>query len=124
VSSPEPLNPEVNQAILEDWYLERARFKFGERLTTCFVPFQRMNFEPPQLTVRSLAKRWGSLTARGKLILNRDLIRASSRCIDYVITHELCHIQHPDHSSDFYNLMSKIMPDWEHRKQMLERKLA
>jgi predicted metal-dependent hydrolase len=124
LNSPEALNPNFNQALLETWYLERAQFKFSERLISCFAPFHRMGFEQPNILIRSLTKRWGSLTARGRLILNRDLIRASSRCIDYVITHELCHLKYPDHSADFYSLISRTMPDWEHRKQMLERKLS
>lgn len=47
----------------------------------------------------------------------RALIRASLDSIDYVIAHELCHIKHGHHGSAFYDLLGKIMPDWEKRKK-------
>ncbi len=124
LNSTEPNNPNFNRELLENWYLERAKFKFRERLDTCYLPFQQMGFDCPKLLIRHLSKRWGSLTGKGTMTLNRDLIRASTQCIDYVITHELCHLKCTDHNTDFYNLISKFMPDWKKRKQLLEQKLA
>jgi hypothetical protein len=64
------------------------------------------------------------MTATGTLVMNRSLIRASVDAIDYVITHELCHLRHRDHSPEFYKLLHRVMPDWERRKLKLERQLA
>ena len=44
--------------------------------------------------------------------------------IDYVITHELCHVAEPHHGAAFFDLLDKVMPDWERRKQRLERAMA
>lgn len=44
--------------------------------------------------------------------------------IDYVITHELCHLKVPNHSREFYQLLSRVMPDWELRKDRLEKFMA
>jgi predicted metal-dependent hydrolase len=44
--------------------------------------------------------------------------------IDYVITHELCHVAEPHHGAAFFELLYKVMPDWERRKQRLERAMA
>ena len=71
-----------------------------------------------------LRQRWGSMTPSGKLILNRVLIRASVEAIDYVITHELCHMRHDHHGTAFFNLLDRVMPDWKKRKIRLERQLA
>lgn len=124
VQAPQPDCTETTQKLLEKWYLERAKAKFNERLDFCFVPFKRFGCDLPNLQIRRLSKRWGSLTASSTIVLNRDLIRASSRGIDYVITHELCHLKHPDHSCAFYDLLSSIMPDWEKRKLRLEQMLV
>ena len=81
-------------------------------------------FEPRGLVVRQLEHRWGSMTPRGKLILNRSLIRSSVDAIDYVITHELCHLRHNHHGSEFFGLLDRVMPDWRKRKIKLELQLA
>ncbi len=64
------------------------------------------------------------MSPRGRLLLNPDLVRAPMESIDYVITHELCHLLIPSHSRDFYELQESVMPDWERRKQRLERIMA
>ncbi len=64
------------------------------------------------------------MTLGRKLILNRSLIRASVDAIDYVITHELCHMLHHHHGPAFYQLLDGVMPHWEKRKAKLERQLA
>lgn len=124
IETPNPDNSIKTRELLEAWYLERARTKFNERLDICFTAFNRMGCDRPSLQIRQLSKRWGSLTANGAMILNRDLIRASSRHIDYVITHELCHLKYPDHSSSFCDLLNRMMPDWESRKLKLEQLLV
>ena len=62
-----------------------------------------------------------SCTPKGKIILNAQLIKVPRPCIEYVITHELCHLVHPDHTKAFWELLQKEMPDWERWKNKLER---
>ncbi|WEF25942.1 M48 family metallopeptidase [Paracoccus sp. S3-43] len=57
-------------------------------------------------------------------MLNRRLVQAPVDAIDYVITHELCHVAEPHHGAAFFELLDKVMPDWERRKQRLERAMA
>ena len=47
------------------------------------------------------------------------LITVPNQQIDYVIVYELCHLIEHNHGSDFYRLMSQIMPDWEERREKL-----
>jgi len=68
-----------------------------------------------------MAKRWGSALPDGTICLNPALIHASSACIDYVITHEICHLKHPDHGPEFYGLLRQLLPDWKNLKARLER---
>jgi hypothetical protein len=82
-------------------------------------PFLRLGIDYPSLVTR----RWGSFTAAGNLVLNRDLIRASPRLIDYVVAHELAHGSHPDHGPEWQSLLTRVMPDWHERKALLELQL-
>jgi len=64
------------------------------------------------------------MSPSGTLRLHPDLIRAPLCAIDYVICHELCHLEVPNHGVAFYDLQRQIMPDWQQRKARLERALA
>lgn len=59
-----------------------------------------------------------------RLLLNLRLIQAPVDAIDYVITHELCHLFERDHGPRFYRLLNRVMSDWEHRKACMERFLS
>jgi len=59
-----------------------------------------------------------------RLVLNTRLVEAPRSSIDYVIVHELCHVIHPHHGPAFFELLQAKMPDWEKRKERLEKALA
>lgn len=119
----EPNSKKV-RLLLDEWYMERARIKYSESLERCFPDFQRRGYMQPTIYIRRMKTRWGSLSSRGALTLNRDLIRAPRDCIDYVVTHELCHLKHKDHSRAFFRLLDQVMPDWGRRKHRLELALV
>ncbi len=114
------LLPEQVAGYLEDWYRARARQYFQECLERCAQAFIRKGHELPKLQIKKMRARWGSLTRNGTLTLNLALIHAPRECIEYVITHELCHLKYDDHSAGFYRYLEKLMPDWERRKRKLE----
>ncbi|WP_294052806.1 M48 family metallopeptidase [Thiolapillus sp.] len=112
--------PDKARQLLEQWYLLKAREKYAEILASRLPEFRRFGCKEPRLQIRQMKTRWGSLSPGGVLTLNRDLIRAPRECIDYVVTHELCHLKYKDHSTAFYKLLEQLLPDWEKRKHRLE----
>lgn len=110
--------------LLESWYAEKASVHFRESFERNWKPFEKLQIPMPRLQIRRMRKRWGSLSPNGLLTLNTDLIRAPKECIDYVIVHELCHLQHHDHGAAFYRLLEKVDPHWVMRKTKLERALV
>lgn len=125
VQTHRPNRPEVTQSLVEAWYRERAHIRFPERIEHCLGYFPDPEaFRPRGLIVRQIRQRWGSMSPAGRLLLNLRLIQAPVDAIDYVITHELCHIAEPHHGPAFFELLTRVMPDWEHRKLRLERALA
>jgi len=112
------------RSMIDEWYGKRASERFVERLDYCLSCFKRPSLPRPSLKIRRLKKRWGSLSSKGMLTLNIELIRAPRECIDYVITHELCHLLFKDHSSRFYKFLEKVVPDWQERKSKLELALV
>lgn len=116
--------PDKVRSLLERWYADKAGERFKESFDRNWPCFEKLSLVAPRLQIRRMRKRWGSLSTGGILTLNTDLIRAPRECIDYVITHELCHLQCHDHSPGFYRLLEKMMPDWEKRKHKLELALV
>ena len=56
-----------------------------------------------------------------KMMLNTWLVRAPMDCIDYVIIHELCHMEHMNHSQHFYTLQDAMCPQWKIHKSALDK---
>ena len=109
--------------VLKLWYLERAQIKFPEYAKPIIEQFKAYGVQPKSVGIRKMEKRWGYCTLDGNIYLNPRLICAPRCCIEYVITHELCHLVHRNHTKEFYALLSKEMPHWEKWKAILERTL-
>lgn len=107
-----------NKKVLNRWFRGRADVIFCERLNYVLNDFPRI--QKPTLRIQHMNKRWGSYVTNQKIILNPLLIHASKDCIDYVITHELCHYTEKKHNENFYKLLKKKIPEWESVKEKLE----
>ena len=110
--------------VLQEWYRERASIKFNEYAKPIIERFKKYDVTPSSIEIRQMKTRWGSCTMQDKITLNVELIRAPRICIEYVITHELCHLVHKNHTKAFYELLSKEMPQWERWKMKLEKALV
>jgi len=109
------------KSLVDTWYLEHAKGIFDKRLQKCLDDAKSLNVQKPNLIIRRLTKRWGSCTKAGNIVLNTDLVKTPLYCIEYVIMHELCHLRVPKHNQHFFRLLSRHMPDWERRKERLDR---
>lgn len=51
---------------------------------------------------------------------NKELVKTPLKCIQYVITHELCHLmERNNHTPRFYALLDRVLPDWKETKNQL-----
>ena len=107
--------------LVEDWYLAHAKTRLERSFSESVARLGTRLTNPPRMQVRRMKKRWGSWTRRSGVWLNPELMKAPASCIDYVVTHELCHAVHGNHGKKFYELLRRVMPDWEMRKARLER---
>jgi predicted metal-dependent hydrolase len=110
--------------LVDSWYRKRAQARLSDRFAVILTSFRLPEKRRPRLQIRVMQRRWGSHKAGKTITLNPNLIRAPTRCIEYVITHELCHVVQPHHDASFFRLLAKRMPDWRERKTQLERLLA
>lgn len=109
------------RSLLMAWYRKRAEIKFKEYADPLIARFSRHQVKPSGLKLKEMETRWGSCSSSGQIFLNPRLIGAPRICIEYVITHELCHLVHRNHTKAFYELLTQEMPDWKKWKMKLER---
>jgi len=107
-----------NKTLLEKWYKHRRSNVFSDRYAEMIKNFD-YKFTP-ELTIRQMPKRWGSYIKGERIILNPLLIQAPKEAIDYVITHELCHMKYKHHDAKFYQLLDTKFPKWQKTKEKLE----
>lgn len=112
-------NTRAVKRALDIWYRARAEDLFRRYLAKCMEVARRHGAEEPLLSIREMRTRWGSCSAAGRITLNLKLICAPVHCIEYVVMHELCHLVHHDHSPQFFGLLTRCMPDWEKRREIL-----
>lgn len=104
------------RAALVDWYKLQAKKRLPVRLRAWS---KKMGVRAPHLVIAEPEKRWGSATSAGTVRLNWRIVQAPLALIDYVVAHELTHLQHPNHTRDFWASLGRAMTDYETRKQRL-----
>jgi predicted metal-dependent hydrolase len=112
------------QRLLTGWYREHAVVLLDERVRKALASTTWLEVDPPRISVRKLAQRWGSTTRTGHVTFNIELVQLPLPCIDYVVTHELVHLRIPDHSPAFWRMLGRIMPDWRKWQERLSRQVA
>lgn len=117
------IRPDSDEAkrgqVVEDWYREQVKMaadgmigKWEAKIGVAVVRYY----------VQRMKTRWGSCNSPARTIrLNTDLARKPRECLEYIVVHELLHFLEPTHSQRFHGLMDHYMPDWKHRRQVLNQ---
>jgi predicted metal-dependent hydrolase len=106
------------EAALERWYRRAARAEIGPRLDAAVA---RAGTSYTKLTIRAQRTRWGSCSATGAMSFNWRLLLAPEAVLDYVIEHEVCHLEVMDHSQRFWRLLESRVPGWRDQAAWLRR---
>ncbi len=119
IVTPDKTDSAVVRRQLDAWYRNHAEKVFDDRMRRCLRSSYLRKVGRPGFVIRRMKRRWGSCTKQGKVLLNPDLVKTPPDCIEYVITHELCHLIEHNHGPAYYRLLTKVMPDWERRWERL-----
>ena len=98
------------------WYQNKGTHWIAERLKY-WEP--KVGITPAGISVKELGFRWGSCGKNGVLNFNWRLLQLNVRLIDYVLTHELVHLHEHNHTSEFWRMLGRVLPDWRLRKDEL-----
>jgi predicted metal-dependent hydrolase len=103
---------------LERFYRRAARAEIEPRLDRAAAIAGSPSRD---LSIRAQRTRWGSCSAEGRMSFNWRLLLAPERVLDYVIWHEVCHLQILDHSPRFWALLERRWPGYREDRDWLRR---
>lgn len=78
-------------------------------------------FSYNRVSIRYQRTRWGSCSSNGTLSFNCALMCISRELREYVVVHELCHLQEMNHSKKFWELVEKTIPQYKELRKQLKR---
>ena len=100
------------------WYRNRAAERLPDVVERWWPRLGRGEMSP--IFVRDQRQRWGSCAPDGTLRFNWRAMMLKPALIEYVVVHELAHLTHRNHSTDFWGLLSRAMPDAQQRRKSLK----
>lgn len=106
---------QVRDAV-QSWLQAEAGRVLGERIA------QLVGRASPRYagwTLSSARSQWGSCTHHGRIRLNWRLIHFALPIIDYVVAHELAHLEHMNHSARFWNAVARLLPGFEPARDVI-----
>ncbi|MBU3087433.1 M48 family metallopeptidase [Clostridium gasigenes] len=105
------------KSILELWYRQKTLEVVIERVSN-YTKFFAVS--PKELKVKQQKRRWASCTYDNRILFNWRISMAPIDVIDYIVVHEMCHMDFKDHSNNFWNRVKSVMPDYELYKLWLK----
>lgn len=79
----------------------------------------KMSVKTPQIYIRQMNSKWASISTRGRLTLNNELLKIPKKLGEFVIVHELVHLLVPNHGKVFKSFMFAYIPDWQELEKQL-----
>ncbi len=72
-----------------------------------------MKVKPAHIRIQKMTKKWASCSSKGRVSFSADLLHEPRAFQEYVIVHELLHLQVPNHGKLFKSMMNAYLPGWE-----------
>ncbi|MEA2439263.1 MAG: hypothetical protein QOH76_687 [Thermoleophilaceae bacterium] len=109
---------EAVRSALESWYRRRARLEVEPRLDAAC---SRAGTRYTRLSIRAQRTRWASCSSQGAMSFNWRLLLAPPEILDYVVEHEVAHLEVLDHSPRFWRLLGSRSPAYREHERWLRR---
>ncbi|MBU2007661.1 M48 family metallopeptidase, partial [Patescibacteria group bacterium] len=97
---------------------KEAAMKLAEEKVNYFNKIYKLKFNA--ITIKRQKTRWGSCSKKGNLNYNYKMLFLPEAIADYIIVHELCHLQEFNHSRKFWNLVAMTIPNYLDIKKELK----
>lgn len=108
-------------AVIRRWYQHTGAGWVARRVQPWAA---RMGVADVTIDVTALGYRWGSVGKANKVNIHWATLQLPPALIDYVLVHELAHLDEINHTSRFWQLVGRALPEYEQRKDALARQGA
>lgn len=110
-------NKDVIQRALKNWYTDETLGIVKERIN-----YYKLFFEDTvtSIKIKDQKSRWASCTYKNEILFNLRCSMMPIQIIDYIVVHEMCHMEHRNHSKGFYLAVERILPDYKERVKWLK----
>jgi predicted metal-dependent hydrolase len=107
------------ERVLLSWYRQQLKGLIPALLTKWEAT---IGVKVADWRVKQMKTKWGTCNAEERRIwLNLELAKKSTQCLEYIIVHEMVHLQERHHNDHFAELMNKYMPQWHLHREELNR---
>jgi predicted metal-dependent hydrolase len=114
---PVPGAADARKAV-ESHLMALAKRELSER---CLTLARASGYTVARVSIRNPRSRWGSCSSTGVVMLNWRLVQMPPSVADYVIFHELAHLEQPNHSRRFWRVVARLCPQWQEAERWLRR---
>lgn len=117
-----PLACSVQKA-LQNWYQQQALLLLETKTQNVCQQLQK---HYPQalchkVQLRKTRSKWGHCTRQGVIQYNWLIVQAPEWIVDYLVIHECCHLVHHNHSRSYWELVSRLCPDYDSARRWLHQ---
>lgn len=101
----------------EKWYRAETL-----EIVTKRIDYYSDNFKDKvtNIRVKEQKRRWASCTGKNAILFNWRISMARVDILDYIVVHEMCHMDHRNHSKYFWNRVGEIMPNYKEKHDWLK----
>jgi predicted metal-dependent hydrolase len=103
---------------IERFYRRSAHAEISSRLDRAC---EQVGASYERLEIRGQKTRWASCSRSGTMSFNWRLLLAPEPVLDYVVWHEICHLEVMDHSRKFWVLLGERCPGYREQLRWLRR---
>ncbi len=73
---------------------------------------EKMDLSPSAIRVMDLKNRWAAYSPDGVLNFHWRCMMAPLSALEYIVVHELAHLAQPNHTTEFWHAVKKVLPDY------------
>ncbi len=117
IKAPQETSEDEISIIIEEWMKERIKkdcISFANKYG------RKLDLKYRGVRIKDQKHLWGSLSKDKTININRHLVFAPKKVLEYVVAHEVCHLRYRNHSSKFWNLLNSVFAEVDACKVWLD----